>query len=45
MLGGDRPFSMLLTVRLPQNPAGGKAWPVARQLVYFVRNTMQRQAG
>ena len=29
MPGGDRPFSMLLTLCLPQNPAGRKAWPLA----------------
>ena len=29
MPGGDRPFSMSLTLCLPQNPAGGKAWPLA----------------
>ena len=29
MTGGDRPFSMLLTLCLPQNPAGRKAWPLA----------------
>ena len=35
MPGGDRPFSMLLTLFLPQNPAGSKAWPLANWCISY----------
>ena len=35
MPGGGRPFSMLLPLCLPQNPAGGKVWPLANWCIFF----------
>ena len=40
MPGGDRPFSMLLTLCFPQNPAGDKALPLTNLCIFSMTSTI-----